>query len=122
MTQNTETILDRIVADKRAELAAAKASVHNAEMRARAEKGPTLRGFAEALSGPRIALVAEVKKASPSRGVLRADFDPVWIAERYADGDAAAISVLTDEKHFQGRLEHLAAIREKLPDGLPLLR
>jgi indole-3-glycerol phosphate synthase len=120
--QNTETILDRIVADKREELAAAKASVRNAKMRARAEKAPALRGFVEALSGPRIALVAEVKKSSPSRGVLRADFDPVWIAERYAEGGAAAISVLTDEKHFQGRLEHLASIREKLPDGPPLLR
>ncbi len=122
MTQNTETILDRIVADKRDELAAAKARVPRAEVRSRAEKAPALRGFADALSGPRIALIAEVKKASPSRGVLRADFDPVWIAGRYAEGGAAAISVLTDEKHFQGRLEHLAAIREKLPDGPPLLR
>jgi len=86
--------------------------VPRAEVRSRAERAPALRGFAEALSGPRISLIAEVKKASPSRGVLRADFDPVWIAERYAEGGAAAISVLTDEKHFQGRLEHLATIRE----------
>jgi indole-3-glycerol phosphate synthase len=122
VTQNTETILDRIVADKRVELAVAKARVRLAEMRKRAEKAPKPRGFAAALAGPRIALIAEVKKASPSRGVLRADFDPVWIAGRYAEGGAAAISVLTDEKHFQGRLEHLTAIREKLPDGPPLLR
>jgi indole-3-glycerol phosphate synthase len=122
VTQNTETILDRIVADKREELAAAKARVRLAEMRKSAEKAPKPRSFAAALGGPRIALIAEVKKASPSRGVLRADFDPVWIAQRYAEGGAAAISVLTDEKHFQGRLEHLEAIREKLPDGPPLLR
>ena len=85
MTQNTETILDRIVADKREELAAAKAA-HAATRDAaprRAERASP-RGFAQALRGPRIALIAEVKKASPSRGVLRADFDPVWIAQRYA--------------------------------------
>lgn len=122
MTQHAETILDHIVADKREELSTSKLRVPSAEMRSRAEKAPALRGFADALYGPRIALIAEVKKASPSRGVLRADFDPVWIAERYAEGGAAAISVLTNEKHFQGRLDHLAAIREKLPDGPPLLR
>jgi indole-3-glycerol phosphate synthase len=54
--------------------------------------------------------------------VLREDFDPVWIASRYAEGGAAALSVLTDEKHFQGHLDFLPAIREKLPNGPPLLR
>ena len=122
MTQKTETILDRIVADKRAELAAAKQRLPPAEMRARAAEAAPPRGFAATLRGPKIGVIAEVKKASPSRGVLRADFDPVWIAQCYADGGAAAISVLTDEAHFQGSLAHLRAIREALPDGPPLLR
>ncbi len=122
MTQNTETILDRIVADKRQELAAAKARVHATEMRRKADAAPAPRSFSAALTGPPIALIAEVKKASPSRGVLREDFDPVWIAGRYTEGGAAAISVLTNEKHFQGRLAYLTSIREKLPDGPPLLR
>jgi indole-3-glycerol phosphate synthase len=122
VTQKTETILDRIVADKREELAAAQARVPLAQLRATAEAAAAPRGFAEALRAPAIGLIAEVKKASPSRGVLRADFDPVWLAQRYAAGGASAISVLTDEKHFQGSLEHLAAVREALPDGPPLLR
>jgi indole-3-glycerol phosphate synthase len=122
MTQKTKTILDRIVEHKRGELAAAKAAAPLAGMRALAEKAPGVRDFASALRGPRIALIAEVKKASPSRGVLRADFEPVSLAQDYAEAGAAAISVLTDEEHFQGTLEHLRAIREALPDGPPLLR
>jgi indole-3-glycerol phosphate synthase len=122
MTQKTETILDRIVADKRDELAAARARVPIAKMRRRAEAAPAPRGFANTLRGPKIGLIAEVKKASPSRGVLRADFDPVWLAGRYAEGGAAAISVLTDEKHFQGSLGYMRAVREALPDGPPILR
>ncbi len=122
MTQNTETILDRIVADKRDELAAARERVPLAEMRRQAESAPAPLGFAQALRGPSISLIAEVKKASPSRGVLRADFDPVWLAGRYAEGGAAAISVLTDEKHFQGSLGNMRAVREALPQGPPVLR
>ncbi len=122
MTQQTQTILDRIVANKREELAAAKSRVPLAETRAKAEASPAPRGFANALRGPRIALITEVKKASPSRGVIREDFDPVWLAKHYAEGGAAAISVLTETKHFQGRLEYLTAIREALPSGPPLLR
>lgn len=122
MTQQTKTVLDRIVADTRESLAAAKKHMPLAELRSRAEKSPKPRGFAKALRGLHITLIAEVKKASPSRGVLRADFDPVWIAGRYAEGGAAALSVLTDEKHFQGHLDFLPAIRDKLPDGPPLLR
>lgn len=122
MTQNTETILDRIVADKRDELSAARLRTPPREIRRLAEDAPPARGFEQALRGPKIALIAEVKKASPSRGVLREDFDPVWIARAYASGGAAAISVLTDAPHFQGSLEHLATIRKKIPDGPPLLR
>ncbi len=122
MTQNTETILDRIVADKRDELAAAKERVPLAEMRRHAEAAPAARGFAEALRGPNIGFIAEAKKASPSRGLLRENFDPVWLARRYVAGGAAAISVLTDEKHFQGSLGYMRAVREALPDGPPILR
>jgi indole-3-glycerol phosphate synthase len=122
MTQQTGTILDRIVADKRDELAAAVARRPLAQMRTMAEAAPAPRGFAKALRGERVGMIAEVKKASPSRGVLREDFDPVWLAGRYAVGGARAISVLTDEKHFQGSLAYLQAVREALPDGPPLLR
>ena len=122
MTQRTETILDRIVEHKGGELAAAKAAAPLAEMRVRAEGAPRVRDFAEALRGPGISLIAEVKKASPSKGILRADFDPVALAQQYAGGGASAISVLTDEEHFQGTLGDLRAIREALPGGPPLLR
>jgi indole-3-glycerol phosphate synthase len=122
MTQKTETILDRIVADKRDELAAAKAATPLAEMRHAGENAPAVRRFGVALTGARVGLIAEVKKASPSRGILRSDFDPVRLATEYRDAGATAISVLTDEKHFQGSLEHLRAVREALPDGPSLLR
>jgi indole-3-glycerol phosphate synthase len=78
--------------------------------------------LASALRGDSIRLIAEVKKASPSRGVIRQDFDPVEIAKIYAGNGAAAISVLTEAKHFQGSLDHLKNIRKALPDKLPLLR
>jgi indole-3-glycerol phosphate synthase len=122
MTQRTETILDRIVAHKRDELSAAKAAVPPAVIRERAATAPAVRDFAAALRAPGIGIIAEVKKASPSRGVLRADFDPAWLASRYAAGGACAISVLTDDEHFRGTLAHLAAIRHELPGGPPLLR
>ncbi len=122
MTQKTQTVLDRIVADKREELAAAKVAVPPAEMKAGIGEAPAPRPFLSALHALSIGVIAEVKKASPSRGLLRAGFDPLWLAQRYAEGGACAISVLTDAKHFQGSLEHLAAIRQALPDGPPLLR
>src|SRR3970040_212541 len=122
MTQRTETFLDRIVADKREELASAMRRVPFAELKARLPEAPPVRPFGEALKGDTIRLIAEVKKASPSRGLLRADFDPLALARAYAAAGAAAVSVLTDGNHFQGSLEHLAAIRAELPDGPPLLR
>jgi indole-3-glycerol phosphate synthase len=122
MTQRTETILDRIVEHKRGELASAKAAAPLPEVRASTGRAPAVRNLAPALQGPRIALIAEVKKASPSRGLLRADFEPVALAKEYAEAGAAAISVLTDEEHFQGTLGHLRSIREALPAGPPLLR
>jgi len=122
MTQRTDTILDRIVEHKRVELEVAKAASPLAEMRARAAGTSALRDFAGALRRPGISLIAEVKKASPSRGVLREDFDHVALAAQYAAAGAVAISVLTDEEYFQGTLANLVAIREALPGGPPLLR
>jgi indole-3-glycerol phosphate synthase len=122
MTQQTETILDSIVSHKRQELEASKRATAPEAMRRLAEVAPAARDFAEALAGPGIGLIAEVKKASPSRGVLRADFDAVDLARRYAEAGAAAISVLTDVKHFQGTLDDLESVRSALPQGPPLLR
>ena len=122
MTQRTGTILDRIVADKREELAATQRRVPFADLKARLPQAPPPRPFAGALRGDSLRLVAEVKKASPSRGLLREDFDPLALARSYAEAGAAAVSVLTDEHHFQGSLEHLASIRAALTDGPPLLR
>jgi indole-3-glycerol phosphate synthase len=122
MTLKTETILDRIVADKRTELAVAKATQPLDDLKRRAADAPASRSLAKALRKPGIGLIAEVKKASPSRGLLRSDFDPVALAQSYARAGAAAISVLTDRKHFQGSLDHLRGIRKALPHGPPLLR
>ncbi|HZS48699.1 MAG TPA: indole-3-glycerol phosphate synthase TrpC [Blastocatellia bacterium] len=79
------------------------------------------RSFAEALRANEVNIIAEIKKASPSKGVIRADFDPVAIAREYAENGAAAISVLTEQDYFQGSLEYLKAIRASLP-MMPLLR
>jgi len=115
------TILDKIVATKRTEIAAAKAMLPLDELRRAADAAPPPRDFFAALAadGP-IKLIAEVKKASPSKGVIRADFDPVAIARDYETGGATCLSVLTDEPYFQGSLDYLRAIRAAV--GLPLLR
>jgi indole-3-glycerol phosphate synthase len=115
------TILDKIVTTKRLEVAQAKANCPVAQMRDRLADAPPVRDFFAALAadGP-IKLIAEVKKASPSAGVIRVDFDPVAIATIYAAHGATCISVLTDEPHFQGRLEYLAAIRAAV--DVPVLR
>jgi len=115
------SILEKIVNHKRAEISAAKASRPLKEVVATAEKSSAPRDFVAALrNGDNVALIAEVKKASPSKGIIRADFDPVSIAEIYAANGAACISVLTDEHFFQGHLDYLAAIRERVE--IPLLR
>jgi indole-3-glycerol phosphate synthase len=115
------TILNQIVAAKRTEIERAKAAVPEAELRAALADAPPVRDFFGSLAaaGP-IKLIAEVKKASPSAGVIRADFDPVAIAKTYEAHGATCISVLTDEPHFQGRLEYLEQIRAAV--SLPLLR
>jgi indole-3-glycerol phosphate synthase len=115
------TILDKIVATKRAEIERAKAAVPERELRARLADALRVRDFFTPLAaGGPIRLIAEVKKASPSAGVIRADFDPVAIARVYEAHGAACISVLTDEPYFQGRLEYLTQIRAAV--GLPVLR
>ncbi len=111
-------ILDRILKTKAAEVAAAGPL---AELIAAAHRGPRPRGFLKALQeSPGVQVIAEVKKASPSKGLIRPDFDPVAIARAYAGAGAACLSVLTDQPYFQGSLEYLKAIRRAV--DLPLLR
>jgi indole-3-glycerol phosphate synthase len=112
-------ILDKIVADKRQELESVKRKVPLNALREQAAGRKPL-DFTSALRGNGIKLIAEVKKASPSRGLLCPDFQPVALAQTYAQNGAAAISVLTESKYFQGRLEYLAAIRKAV--SIPLLR
>ena len=115
------TILDKITATKRQEIADAKAARPQAEVQRAAAAAPAPRDFFAALSsGPPIRLIAEVKKASPSKGVIRADFDPVEIAKIYAAHGASCLSVLTDVQYFQGSLEYLKAVRAAV--SLPILR
>ena len=115
------TILDKIVETKRLEIERAKAAWPLAELRARLPDAPPVRDFFAALStaGP-IKLIAEVKKASPSKGIIRADFDPVVIAKTYEAHGASCLSVLTDEQYFQGSLEYLRQIRQAVQ--IPILR
>ena len=116
-------ILARILDCKRQEVAVARQRLPLAEMRQRLLDLPPTRPFRQALQqqadrGTRI--ITEIKKASPSAGLIRADFDPVAIATTYARHGAAAVSVLTDQRFFQGELAFLAAVRQHV--GLPLLR
>ena len=116
------TILDDIVAAKREELAQQKPVLPLSALEARAASRPRPLNFSGALMGGGVRLIAEVKKASPSRGVLRADFDPVDLAGIYANNGAAAISVLTDPR-FQGAMSHLAQIKESgASQRAPVLR
>jgi len=117
-------ILERIVAVKRDEIAAAKARLPAAALRADAEASKDLRGFERALrtqlAGGGAGVIAEVKKASPSRGVLREHFVPAEIAASYQRGGAACLSVLTDERFFQGSAAYLQQARAACT--LPVLR
>jgi indole-3-glycerol phosphate synthase len=113
-------MLDKIVAQKREEVEQKKKAVAIACLQERiARQKPSL-DFALALKSDHIRLIAEVKKASPSRGMLKPKFDPVGLAQTYAEGCAAAISVLTESNYFMGSIEHLEAIKEVVK--LPLLR
>jgi indole-3-glycerol phosphate synthase len=115
------SVLDKIVATKRAEIAAAKAVCPEGALRQLAAGAPPARDFFSALSAPGpIRLIAEIKKASPSQGLIRADFQPVEIGLIYQRHGASCLSVLTDEPYFQGSLEHLRQVREAV--ALPVLR
>lgn len=113
-------ILDRIVEAKAARLEAAK---RRAPINILVERGPSrvLHSLAGALArADSVNIIAEIKQRSPSKGIIRADFDPIQIAERYAGAGAAALSVLAEEDFFGGSLDHLEAIRDRV--ALPLLR
>lgn len=120
----TSPFLDRIVADVTGALEARKRQVPFAQLKEGLAEAPAPKPFLEAIRDDHIRLIAEVKKASPSRGLLRADFDPVALASAYAQAGAAALSVLTEPQHFGGSLDHLSDIRRALA-GVhrpPLLR
>jgi indole-3-glycerol phosphate synthase len=117
------SILDEIIQTKREEIAAAQARVSLEELKATIAGMERPRNFFQAVTTPGkkpLNLIAEVKKASPSAGVIRADFDPVKIARAYANAGADALSVLTDEKYFQGKIDDLIAVRAAV--NLPVLR
>jgi len=115
------TILDSIVEKKREEIAARQAECPVEELESRLADAPPVRGFVEAIrAAGDVALIAEIKKASPSAGVIREDFDPVALARTYGQAGATCLSCLTDEPFFQGRLEYLEAIREQV--DRPVLR
>lgn len=120
-------LLDDIMRWKREELPKRQAQMPIATLRALAQTVPEPLDFAAALGAPGVSLIAEVKRASPSKGLLVADFDPSGLARTYAQGGAAAISVLTDGRYFQGHLEHLTTVKELLVGGsvprrIPVLR
>lgn len=116
-----QMILDEIIAYKKKELAETKRRLPFPDVKAKALDAQPVRGFGKALSGSgELRLIAEVKKASPSKGVIREDFDPIKIANIYEKSGASCLSVLTEKKYFQGKLEYLDEIRKAV--ALPLLR
>lgn len=115
------TILDRILATKRQEVAHLRANFSMAELQSQAAAAPPCRPFTEALAAHSpLALIAEIKKASPSKGVIEPDFQPLAMAHAYEQAGAAALSILTDETYFQGGNHVLQAVREV--SDLPILR
>ena len=113
-------ILSNIIEEKKRELKSLKSTVSLKEIRKRAEDAENNREFKKSLTNNPINIIAEIKKASPSKGVIREDFDPVEIAKIYQDNGAAAISVLTDNTFFQGDIQYVSQIRKNV--SLPLLR
>ena len=116
-------ILQEIVEVKRREVERLKAEVPVSELEARIVDQARPLNLAGALLGHSVRIIAEVKKASPTKGLLRPDFDPVELASTYADNGAAAVSVLTNADHFQGSIEHLESVHGAVsPGGIPVLR
>lgn len=119
-------ILDTIVAHKREEVAERQAALPLAVLRAAVADAWPVRDFAAALSQSGVSVIGELKKASPSKGLLKPDFDPVALAEVYSHNGVRAISILTDERFFQGSLHFLRGVRAAQAEGalppLPLLR
>lgn len=116
-------ILDRILADKRIEVRSRQSELSLDRLKEQVVALPKCRNFYKAVTAPSsrgVNVIAEVKKASPSAGLIRPDFDPVAIAQTYEKCGAAAISVLTDEKYFQGRLEYIRQVHEAV--DLPVMR
>lgn len=129
MTIRSLTVLDELVAGVREDLAADRAAVPEEELLARAKDAPPAQGLARALrmppsgrdpDGARVRVVAEVKQASPSQGVIAGAFDPAATARRFEAGGAAAVSVLTERRRFLGSMGHLRAVRAAV--RLPVLR
>lgn len=115
------SILQKIIDRKIEEIAIGKSETPLSEIKAAVSDAPSVRDFVAALTrSPDLALIAEVKKASPSKGLIREDFEPVTIAKAYQTGGASCISVLTDEDFFQGHLSYLTAVRNAVQ--LPVLR
>ena len=115
------SILQKIVTTKRREIEAARQAVPLQQLRAGLDTAPEVRDFFAVIAadGP-IKLIAEIKKASPSKGVIRQEFRPLEIADDYQEHGAACLSVLTDETYFQGHLDYLRQVRERV--DLPVLR
>ncbi len=121
--RETPDILKQIVDVKRREVERLKTEAPIAELQARIDDRKPPLNFAGSLMGGRVRIIEEVKKASPSRGLLREDFDAVDLAGTYADNGAAAISVITNADHFQGSIDHLGAVTAAVHDkAVPVLR
>jgi indole-3-glycerol phosphate synthase len=120
MVKTIPDILAKIVEQKRLDLAQQSSDARRDVERLAAQSVASRRDFRQALTARRIAIIAEIKKASPSKGVLVENFDPAGIARAYEQGGAAALSVLTDEPHFQGSLADMEAARAAVK--LPVLR
>lgn len=116
-----DTILDEIMEHKRTEIEAARHRVPDTELETRLADAPPVQSFVASLrQGRPLGLIAEVKRASPSAGLIREDFDPVTIARTYAQHGADCLSVLTDEKYFQGSLDYLVSVVQAV--SIPVMR
>ncbi len=123
MYKVTNSILDKILEDKRQEVERLKKEMPLSQLEERIAQQAAPLNLSGALMGDELSLIAEVKKASPSKGILNADLDPVQTAVTYADNGAALVSVLTESKHFLGSIDYLAAIKKALQSkGVPVLR